>query len=396
MFSFKSKTKLLLAIDVSTSGVKAVVFWAHKNEKPEILKTFKSDASLLPEVSFLKLQKGIHKALGDVLKNIHESFHDKINGVFVSLDSPWYYSQTRIIDIKHNTPFELTKEFLAKALKKEEKTIKSKSEEKFKIKGSDLSVLEKYPMRSFLNGYGVKNIFGKKVKRAELYIYMSVVLKKLVTDVEGLIKNELGVEDVHFHTSPLIMFDMLDGVADKDSGFLLINVGEEITDVVLVHKGYLEEVVSFPRGGNFVLRRIASVFKISPDEALSHLSMQSRKHLNKKDSEKLDEVMVKAGGEWGDLFEKALKHLHKTAPIPTNAFIFGSSAVLNIFLKAAGAERFSELIAHSIPLSVKKLLPETLKEKYKFGDAFKSHQDTTTLFLALFFNKHVWQKEQYQ
>lgn len=395
MFFFKPKTKLLLALDVTTSSVRAVVFWAHKNEKPEILKTFKSNSKLLPEVSFLKLQKGIHKALNDVLKNIHESFHDKIDGVFVSLDSPWYYSQTRVIDIKHNASFELTEEFLVGALKKEEKTIKSKSEERFKIKHTDLSVLEKYPMRSFLNGYGVKNIFGKKVKSAELYIYMSVVLKKMVNDINGLIKNEIGVTDVHFHTSPFIMFDMLDGIADKDSGFLLINVGEEITDVVLVHKGYLEEVVSFPRGGNFVLRRIASVFKVSPDEAISYLSMKNRKHLSRQDSEKLDKVMEKAGEGWGDLFEKALKHLHKISPIPANAFIFGSSLVLNVFLKAAVAEKFSELTVHSVPLDVKKLLPEIFKEKYKFGDPLKSHQNTTTLFLTLFFNKHVWQEEQY-
>jgi len=393
MIFFKPKTKLLLALDVSTSGVKAVVFWAHKDEKPEIVKTFKSDSKLLPEVSFAKLQKGIYKALKDVLQNIHESFHDKIDTVFVSLDSPWYYSQTRIIDIEHRTPFELTQEFLDKALMKEEKEIKSKSVEKFKIDEKDLLVLEKYPMRSFLNGYGVKNIFGKKIKTAKLHIYISVVLKKIVDEISESIKNQIGVEDIHLHTSPFIMFDMLDGVADKERGFLLINVGEEISDVAFIHKGYLEEVVSFPRGGNFIVRRIASVFKISPEEALSYLNMQSSKHISKKDAEKLNEVMKKAGEEWGDLFGKALKHLHKTAPVPVDAMIFGSSHVIDIFLNVAGSEDFAPLTENSVPLNVKKLLPEILREKYKYIEKTKSHQNTLILFLALFFNKHVWQKE---
>ncbi|MBI5045815.1 MAG: cell division FtsA domain-containing protein [Candidatus Niyogibacteria bacterium] len=388
---FKPKPKLLLALDINTSSARAAVFWAHKGAKPEVVKVFKSNAKFLEKGGFTELRRGIYGALDELLKRIHkESSPRKIEGVLISFSSPWYFAAPRIIEIgKQEETFELTEKLIEEKLRSEKELMKKELAQRFKVTEKDLLVLEASLMRSFLNGYGVKDIYGKKANSASMYVYVSAVFQEMTEDIKRKIFGVFGTADVHFHTAPFILFNKIRDNF-KEEAFMIVEVGEEVTDVSLVRGGVIQEIASFARGSNFLTRHVASYFKIPLEEAVSYINMYSAGHLEAKAALKTRNIIEEGLREWKNFFEQVVGGFYETSFVPEKVFIFGPSVMLKYFADAASSRDLARFVFADLA-RVEQLKPETVKEEFFRGYGLKTHEETIISFLILFYNEHVWQ-----
>jgi cell division ATPase FtsA len=394
MFFSSAKPKLLLAIDIGATSVRGAVFWAHKDARPEIAGIFEAKTKINEKANLESLQKDIYGAVKIVLGQVMKSTPRHLDGVFISLCSPWYFSQTRVLEAERGESFVVTEDFIAKIMRDEESKVISESAVKFGLAKDDLMVLEKSHMKSFLNGYHVKNIYNKQAKNFRAHVFVSVVMKKMVDELTIIMREILGVQGAHFHTSPHVMYSVMREAFDANNGFLSIEVGEEITDIMYVRDGFIEEVSSFARGGNFVMRRIASFFKIATEEAESLFRTYEEGRLNSDEEKKLRKIIETAADEWSVFFAKILEHFRSIAGVPESAFVFGSSEIVKLFADAAADKSLARFTMTASPIKVNILVPGALKEGFFKQTKLLTHQETIVAFLVLFFNGHVWQKKE--
>ncbi|MEK7596226.1 MAG: hypothetical protein AAB564_01615 [Patescibacteria group bacterium] len=403
MFLSKSKTKLLLALDVNASSVRAVVFKARKNGKPEIIRIFKNTAAILPEASFPVLLKKIKRNLAEIFKEVRKSALSfsvasrylnsaKIDGVFVSLSSPWYFAQPKIIGIKKQEDFELTEEILNQQLEMGIRSVKEKLGENFYISKDEFTVLESCFFKSLLNGYRVSDLKNKKIKTAELYAYISVALLDLIKEIKRMAGENLDVDNVHFHSSSFILFEKMRETFGREESFLIIDVGEEITETMIVKNGFIKEISSFSKGGNFIVRRMASSLKIAPEEASSYLKMYNRNELIEDLKLKVENLLKEAFFEWKKSLKEILDNFYRfEGPLPERIFVFSAAPFPERFAAAASFSELSDIFAGGVPPAVSAFMPAAFGNEFLKESAFKDQKEIVVSFLTLFFNRHVWQ-----
>ena len=391
MFFLKPKTKLLLALNVNASTVQAVVFLARKNGKPEITRTFQKVAAFPLKADFPVLLQGIKQALAEIFKEIGKSA--PIDGVFVSLSSSWYFAQPKIIKLRERENFELTEEILDQQLEKTISSVKEEFEKKFSVSKEELAVLESRLFKILLNGYQVFDFRNKKIKTAELYAYLTVAPLGLTEEIKKIAKENLGANNVHFHTSSFILFEKMREIFGWDESFLIVDVGEEITEVMIVKSGLIKEISSFSKGGNFIIRKIISSLKITPEEAFSYLKMRGRNELIEDLKSKIENILKEAFLEWEKSFKEILDDFYRfEGPLPERIFMFNSALLPEQFAAAASFPELSDIFARGVPPVVLPFMPAAFRDEFLKESAFKDHKEIVVSFLTLFFNRHVWQK----
>lgn len=391
MFLLKPKTKLLLALDVNVSSIQAVVFKTRENGKPEIIRTFKNTAAILPEANFPVLLKRIKRNLTEIFKEIRKSAF-KIDGVFVSLSSPWYFAQPKIIVIKKQEDFELTEEMLKQQLEKGIGSVKEKIGENFYVSKDEFTVLENRFFKSLLNGYRVSDLKNKKIKTAELYAYISVAPMDLIKEIKRIAGENFDADNVHFHSSSFILFEKMRETFGREENFLIIDVGEEITEAMIVKNGFIKEISSFSKGGNFIVRRIASSLKITPEEASSYLKMHARNELIEDLKLKVENILKEAFFEWKKFLKEILDNFYRfEGPLPERIFMFSAASFPERFAAAASFSELSDIFMGDVPPVVSAFMPAAFGDEFLKEPTFKDQKETVVSFLTLFFNRHVWQ-----
>ena len=205
---------------------------------------------------------------------------------------------------------------------------------------------------------------------------MSLGIGSVQTKIEEEVLENFGDISLSFGTFPFVAFQVLNSTLDSQEGLILVDIGGEVTDISLIRKNCLEETISFPRGKNFLLKRIASEFKTFSQEANSILQTYLKGHSLKSDSEKISKIIEEVKRDWGNFFETAIKNISEKGPLSQNLFLMGDEIIGGQFIKCAEEERFSQYIFLGKPFNIKKIL---LDEEF----------DVFLMLEALFANKFL-------
>ena len=121
----KKKEEVIAVLDIGSASVGGVIIKAFPEQperKPEIITTARVQVNFLLDVNFEAFWRCTRNALKKVVAQLSKHSPDKILCVF---SSPWFISQTRIIKVKREEPFEITDDFLKKLVDNEIKIFKS-------------------------------------------------------------------------------------------------------------------------------------------------------------------------------------------------------------------------------------------------------------------------------
>lgn len=370
----KKKEKVIAILEIASASVGGIFIQQNKKGgRPQIISTERVPVNFLFDVNFDAFWRCTQMSLRKVIKTLLKDYPSGPDVCLCVFLSPWFLSQTKIIDIRRETLFKITKVFFENLMKNEEESFRNKAETQREAK---LEFIEHEIIKTELNGYYTKSPIGKLAKTARLHIYMSLGMEKVKTKIGEEVLESFGDISLSYKTFPFVAFQVLNNIINNEEELILIDIGGEITDISLIRKNSLEETVSFPRGKNFLLRKISSEFKTFPKEAASILQTYLRGHSLKSDSEKISRIIEETKRDWSNFFEMAIKNISENGPLPQNLFLLGDEIIGGQFAKCAQEEKFSQFTALGKPFNIKRILPEGLEHYFEFKPV---HQPAPTI-----------------
>lgn len=390
LFSEKKKQRVIAVFDMASASVGGMLIKQDKEGKPEIISSRRVPVNFLLDVDFDAFWRCARGALKKILEQLLKDFPKGPDAALCVFFSPWFISQTKIIGIEKEKPFKITKDFFEKLMRNEEEFFKKKWSSKLEPLRGEPEFIEHEILKTELNGYHTNSPINKTAKKIKAYIHMSLGIKEVKDEIEKEVLKNFGDIFLQFKTFPMVAFKILNGIINTSDGLILIDIGGEITELSLIRNDNLEETVSFSRGRNFLLRKIASEFNAFPDEAESMLQTYLNGHADESNSQKLFLIIEKAKKEWRDFFYKALKIIFENKPLPQNVFLAGDDPVSKEFIKCAEEDFSAEFTILGKPFIVNKIMPEGIAHYFNLPVPPLAGQAGKDIFLmmeSIFANK---------
>lgn len=385
MFSLSKigRIKVIAIFDISGGSIGGALFEQDGDSLINIITTTRSPVNFLMDVNLSAFLRCAHKSLTKVIAKLKKKYNGRIDGILIVYSSPWYVSQSKIINVTKNKPFEVRKDFFKLLIREEEKTMVA----------ANNVFIEHEIVQVELNGYFTRRPFGKMVKSVRARAYLSAGEKRVL----DLIKNELA-KNFHapaiVHTLPWVAFKIIDAIIDSREGHLIIDIGGETTEMLVIRNSSLEGSFSFPRGVNHLLRKISSATNSFFAETPSILKTYARGHKTMESSQKLIEAIKETSDDWCSWARKSMTEATKEYPLPRNVFLIGDDLAGKYFTPCLTKDEFSGFTTLRQPFDVRKLHPEWLapyfKEKntaIKEENESEPRQDVLLMMEMIFGNK---------
>ncbi len=389
LFGSKKKEEIIAVIDIGSASVGGMLIKKSDCYNPEIIMTVRIPVIFLFDVdfsAFLRCSRdGLKKVICILLKKFPKG-PDKILCVFSLL---WGVSQTKIIKMRKNKSFKVEKDFFEELINNEIKNFNTSLVNKPIYFKKEPAFIEHHIMKSLLNGYYVKKIFGKTAKSLDVYVYMSAVIKDIKETAEKYFLEYFGGAPVFFRTRPFVIFAVLRNMINAEDGFIFADIGGDITEISLVRRNVLEETISFLRGKNFLIRKVASQFNTFIGDSVSLINSFRNKHASASVSKKISFIIEEAKKEWNGFFEKALIELSQEAPLPKHFFLLGDEDIIPEFKECAENEAFSKFTIFGKPFETKQISSDTFKRNFKFQRSFSEDKDIFLMAEGLFSDKFL-------
>lgn len=246
-FFTKSSAQTIALIDIGSSSVGGALARIEKGTKPILLFTervpieAKSGRSL--SECMLEALDGLGQSLlvkgAPILRE--QTGHGSVDAVFASISSPWQKTHVDAKVIEESKPFLFTKAHIALSEAQEEVP-----EGFLRTEQSVIAVL--------LNGYEVRQPFGKKVKRADLVLLSSLLDTLVTTAIQNKLHTWYHTHNVHLSAFAPIAYEAYRDTFPHQKDFVLLHVGGEATDLAFVKNGLLVDVASVPSGLRTIMR----------------------------------------------------------------------------------------------------------------------------------------------
>ncbi len=264
---------------------------------------------------------------------------------FVFLSSPFFVSQARVINYEGAKPFLVNDILIENLIKTETDKFLATAHQIFPVSvGDSHEIIENKILRVKLNGYEIKEPIGKTAQSLSLSQFISVGPKELLNKLELLIHSEKADAKISFHTFSLTAYQTFTRLIDKKyRNFVLIDTGGEITDLLVVADGLLVEHLSFPKGKNYLIRKLAKKMGTVFAEASSSLEIYQSGQASIVLKNRLESALVEIKKDWLGSFKEALAKVTETVFLPENFFILGDDKSDEIFVDFIEKESMIEL-----------------------------------------------------
>jgi cell division ATPase FtsA len=273
--------------------------------------------------------------------------------IFIFLSSPFFQSQTKVIKASNPNAVKITKNYLADLIKQADSQNNLTE---------NTVILEDKIMQTKLDGYLTTWPLGQKAQEITLNRFLSWADKNLLINIRDVIRAEYAKTPVIFNTFSFAIYDIFkDFLPDKD--FILLDTGNEITDVLIIKDNVLVEHFSFPGGKNFLLRNIAKALKTVPVEAETSLNLYATGQANTQLKTHLAPALNKIKSLWLSNLKEALTKAINTTFLPENIYFIGDEPIDNIFVEFIDQADFNEITLSNHKINavfVEKLLTDGL------------------------------------
>ncbi|MEW5907613.1 MAG: hypothetical protein AB1643_00295 [Patescibacteria group bacterium] len=384
----KSKKELIAIIDISSASVGGMLLEKSQGSR-EIISSARYPINFLFDIDFQahwrSTTTSINRVLSELTKN-YQKRPDKILCVFSLL---WGVSQTRIIKVRKEQSFKVKKNFLDKLINDEVKIFKSQWQNKTPSLKESSELIESEAMKVALNGYFLQDPDDKHAKTIDMYVYMSLILKEVRDKTRELLSRYLGETTVYFHTLPYVIFIFLRDELNISDRFMFLEIGGETSELSTIKDGILEETISFPKGRNFLIRKIATELKTFIDDAESNLKSFREKHISNHLSAGIEKIIDDNKKNWYEYFYRIFSDLSQDCPLPRDIFVLGDKTITPEIIDFLKDDSFSKFTTLGKPLEVKEISAEDLSHYFKFRGSFDKDKDLFLMIESFFADRFL-------
>lgn len=269
--------------------------------------------------------------LASVLTTLQKADAHRPEAIHVLLASPWFVSQTRTITYSKKESFVCNQKLIDSLIEKEISFVIEHDMGRFGAMGKEGTIIEKQISQIKLNGYATTNPFGKKVTSIELFLIITVSPKSIVEQFKEQLERAYPHTALQFTTSPYATHIVARDFLNAPSESMIIDVGEEITDIACVKNDLFLYQHSFPVGMYQLYRTLGGAGHTSVSEA--HAVVQS--FALGKLSAAMTSTTQKAFEDFGDIWKRAFQEsLDATAyalKLPDTMYMISDSAFISFF-----------------------------------------------------------------
>lgn len=332
----------MLVFDVGSASVGGALFLKNKTGAPKIMYALRETIRLEPNLDQHAFVSNTMKTLREVAGRICISGFGKPDEVYCILSSPWFASQTRVIQLEKNTPFVFTEKLADGLIEKETKLFQEEHSHQYGDDMYKVRSVELKTMSTMLNGYKTAHPYNQKAKSLEMSLFVSMSQEVFLKEIEQSILRHFNVPQIVFGSFTMASFAVARDMFVNQENFLLVNIGGEVTDISMVKKEVIRESISFPIGENFIIRKLADGMQSTLSEATSFLAIYREGHMSDALFRKIDPVMTQIRNEWLRNFQDSLRNLTNDISIPATIFITVNKELADFFAHTIKTEQLNQ------------------------------------------------------
>lgn len=238
----------------------------------------------------------------------------------VMFAAPWYKATISVINSDFGKIVRITEQSIEKAL-----TLYRKQNSK-SLPGR--TIIESASLQTYVNGYATTVQEPLRGSVLAIDYYESEVDTVFLSGIEEQLRKAFHGINAEYNSFLLTAFTVLRATRDE-TGFVMLDVGGEITDTALIRRGGFSFIGSFPYGTLSFLRAIAGERALA--DAASRATLYVRDELSNEEKELFKPTFKKAATEW----MQGCRALHDTAslemPVPFTTFLIADKEPLQWF-----------------------------------------------------------------
>ncbi len=343
MFGTKQQYGTAIAVfDISSSSVAGAhaLVGGPKEHLPTILASSRIDSPLQEDLDMQRFVTETVHNLDLVAANLHKADVHHPARIELVLASPWYVSQTRTIVHKKDTEFVCTKKLFNTLVDDEIKHVIDNELERFGAFGKEGIVVEKQISLVKLNGYATGDPFGKKASMIEVYLTITVVPKKIIDQFTDVLHRSYGSRHINITTSPYATFVVARDYFNAGHECVIIDVGEEVTDVAFVKDGLFLYQHSFPVGTYGLYRTLMDKQRHTPAEAKAIIEGYRLSKVSATARTKIDKAIAEFSAQWQLALQGILDQGHFGFCLPEICYITADPRFEGVFPGIIAADPF--------------------------------------------------------
>lgn len=336
------KENLVLLFDIGSSSIGGVFLKTQNSGIPKIVFSVRELIVLKEEINVEQFLSLTVKSLEVVVSKAYMAGFGKPDKIFCTLSSPWYVSQTRIINYTKNTPFVFTAKLADSLIQNEINVFEMEHLAQYINTEHSVRIIELKNIKIMMNGYETMSPLNQKGKELEMTIFVSMSPEKILKTIEDAIVKRFHFKEIIFTSFVLAFFTVIRDLYSDQDDFLLVDVGGEVTDISIVKKNILREAVSFPIGRNSIVRGVAYNLKYSLDEAKSSISLLKDDHADALMVKKFEPIISKLKTEWLQKFQESLSTLSHDISVPHTIYMAIDKDFVGFFSEIIKTEQFNQ------------------------------------------------------
>jgi hypothetical protein len=328
------KSKAIAVFDISSSsvgGAHALVEQQKDNRtKVTLLVQERRDSGLGDELTIDRFVEDTAKALEVVIDHVRTADVHHPSLIQVVLASPWYSTHSRTITYNKTTSFTCTKRLVDELIEKEIIYLLKQDTDTGETFGSGFRVVEQQLSHISLNGYETIEPYGKKAQSLEVVLTITLVPEVVVERFTSIIRRSYGDRTINVTTGPYAAYVALRDNGGVASDCVIIDIGEEVTDVAFVKNNNFLYQHSFPVG-TYELYRSLSTTTGSMAEARSYLEAFRLQKLHAAQIKEVKKAVTTFSSSWQKAFIEVVEAGQYGFKFPSECYVVAHPRFQEIF-----------------------------------------------------------------
>ncbi len=354
---------------LSGDGIRTAVVDTRRSDISRIVAMTSEKIRVQSETDEKKVLAILSNTLSKALEELQKKVKMRIHTAHCFLSSPWFISQTRTISYAAAKPEKITPSFVENLVEADTRAfIESLFAgpdgrifnytlgifENFFNKA--LSVIEKKIMALTYNGYEVQDVPATThAQTISATIYESVAGTEIIEKVEAALHKHHAAHTIYWHTTPVSVYSVIRALDPAAHDYLLIDVGNIVTDIGIIKKGVLRETITVPFGSKHCLDEVKKALNTTEEVALSMCRLEQEGKMQPESTLKLEAARFKIGQKWKEYFDAAQKQMSEQFFLPTSIFIRGEEPFLTFWdamLREGDCVSFGSIHCPCVPVKI--------------------------------------------
>lgn len=300
----------------------------------------------------------------------------------VLLASPWFVSQTRSIVYNKTGSFVCTQKLIDSLIEKEIEYIIEHDMERFGSIGKDGIIIEKQISQIKLNGYNTSKPFGKKTESLELFLIVTIAPKSIIEQFKRVFKKGYAKSSIVFTTSSYASFVVARDFLKCPNELMIIDVGEEITDIACIKNDLFLYQYSFPIGLFELYRSLVKNSSATLSETYALIESFKLAKLSAPMTSNVQKTLEEFEVLWGRGLQEILMAGQNSIMLPETIFIISNSYFDSFFEETLKRDLFSQHGIGNPSYNIISITTESISSHINSLDA--DTVDVTIMIASLF------------